>query len=129
MLTTEDSFDISKALESVRQMLDTAEGRETASNILNMFGADAENRASDEADNSEPPASTAPFGSVDAEMLSRLKTVLSVVNSTPNNAQTEFLNALKPFLTRGRREKTDQAIKILNTARALKLLKNMEGGG
>ncbi len=129
MLTTEDGFDISKAVESVRQMLDTEEGRETANNILSMFGADKENRTDSGTHNSAPPASTAPFGSVDAEMLSKLKTVLSVMNSAPNNTQTEFLNALKPFLTRGRREKTDQAIKILNAARALKLLKSMEGGG
>ena len=120
----DEGFDISKAIESVQEMMSTDDGKDTIRGILDMFSSGAEN-ANAESGGGDTPAGApqSAFNSFDAETFLKLQKVLSM------SAQTEFLSAMKPFLTSSRRDKVDKAIKILNAARAVKLLKSIEGGG
>ena len=124
----DEGFDISKAIESVQEMMSTDDGKDTIRGILDMFGAENANAESGGGDTPAGAPQSA-FNSFDAETFLKLQKVLSMMNSGAGSAQTDFLSAMKPFLTSSRRDKVDKAIKILNAARAVKLLKSIEGGG
>lgn len=126
----DEGFDISKAIESVQEMMSTDDGKDTIRGILDMFSSGAENANAESGGGDTPTgAPQSAFNSFDAETFLKLQKVLSMMNSGAGSAQTNFLSAMKPFLTSSRRDKVDKAIKILNAARAVKLLKSIEGGG
>ena len=110
--------------------MSTDDGKDTIRGILDMFSSGAENANAESGGGDTPTgAPQSAFNSFDAETFLKLQKVLSMMNSGAGSAQTNFLSAMKPFLTSSRRDKVDKAIKILNAARAVKLLKSIEGGG
>ena len=54
---------------------------------------------------------------------------MGAISGQKPNEKTVFLQALKPFLKKERREKIEQAAKILTITRALKAFKNNDTGG
>lgn len=125
----DEGFDISKAIESVQEMMSTDDGKDTIRGILDMFSSGAENANAEGGGDTPAGAPQSALNSFDAETFLKLQKILSMMNSGAGSAQTDFLSAMKPFLTSSRRDKVDKAIKILNAARAVKLLKSIEGGG
>lgn len=125
-----ENTDFSKAIEKVQQMLSDSDGQNQIQNILNMF---TNEQATDSAENTScnlpvPSLSSASFDPSDLAMLLKIKNLLSAANGAENK-QAEFLRSLKPFLKTGRREKLEQAIKLLSAAEIFKAFKNLNEGG
>ncbi len=127
-----EGMDFSKAIEAVQQMLTDENGQEQIQNILNMFTNDSENEKQSDKTLSLPALQNTsnPFDMADVDMLFKIKKIMSAMNAQNNSAQAEFLSRLKPLLKSNRREKLDQALKIMNMAKVFKIVKDMnEGGG
>lgn len=78
------------------------------------------------ASQSETPAATGAMPS--AEELGKIMSVMSKLNSAGNDSRQALLLALKPHLSEPRREKVDNAVKILKLLELLPLIKEMNGG-
>lgn len=62
---------------------------------------------------------------IDAESVQKISRVLSRIKNNPqNNTRTNFINSLKPLLSDRRKEKADEAIKMMNLFEILPLLKD-----
>ncbi len=62
---------------------------------------------------------------IDAESVQKISRVLSRIKNNPQNStRTIFINSLKPLLSDRRREKADEAIKMMNLFEILPLLKD-----
>ena len=62
---------------------------------------------------------------IDAESVQKISRVLSrIKNNQQNSTRTNFINSLKPLLSDRRREKADEAIKMMNLFEILPLLKD-----
>lgn len=128
----DESPDLSKAIEKVQQMLSDENGQNQIQNILSMFAGTGDDREDDNSSESSPSfgTSASSFDTSDLEMLLKMKNVMSAMNDMKNSSQANFLIALKPFLKKERRNKVEQAVKLINTARVFKAFKDMnEGGG
>lgn len=130
----DDSLDFSKAIEKVQQMLSDSDGQNQIQNILNMFTSGSDDAPSEEHCDPAPlPAPQSPnpsFAPSDLDLLFKIRNIMSAMNSQQSSAQANFLTALKPFLKKERRNKVEQAVKIMNAAKVLKAFKDInEGGG
>lgn len=128
----DESPDLSKAIEKVQQMLSDENGQNQIQNILSMFAGTGDDREDDNSSESSPSfgESASSFDTSDLEMLMKMKNVMSAMNDMKNSSQTNFLLALKPFLKKERRNKVEQAVKLISAARVFKAFKDMnEGGG
>ena len=150
----DENFDLSKAIDTVQQMLSdengenpleeiiaklTSQGGEnsqTAENLLqNLIGklTETENQPQDSQKGNGFDLSGLLSGmggndneGFDINMLMKVQRIMSAVNQQKSNANSDFLKALKPFLKQERRQKLDNAIKIVNLTKILKVLKNDE---
>ncbi|MBE7031692.1 MAG: hypothetical protein E7401_01875 [Ruminococcaceae bacterium] len=129
--------DLSKAIETVQQMLADENSENILGNLLSSL--------SDSSDNTQPAEENSgldlssllsAFGGGDSndEMpfdlgtVMKLQSVMSEMNRRKNDNGPTFLKALKPLLKKERRDKVDQAVKILGVTKALKIFKNLDNG-
>ncbi len=123
-----EEFDLSQAVEKVQQMLSSEEGEAQIQNLLGMLTGGAEDAA-------EPKQeSTSGIGDMlsgmpDLETLMKMKNIMSLLGNQKNDTNTAFLNSLKPFLKKDRRQKLEQATKLMSVAKAIKLFKDSGIGG
>ncbi len=126
-----ENFDFSKAIEKVQEMLSDEEGQSQIENLLGMF---AKNQ--DGADNPDLPKESSSAlqnlptsdNELDFTTIMKIQKIIWAMSNQSDNAKTAFLNSLKPFFSQERREKLDQATKILKITAVLKALKDSEGG-
>lgn len=127
--------DLSKAIETVQQMLADESGENILGNLLNSLSDNSDNTKPAE-ENSGPDLSSllSAFGGENSEMpfdigtIMKLQSVMSEMNHQKNDNGPAFLKALKPLLKKERRDKVDQAVKILGVTKALKIFKNLDNG-
>lgn len=127
-----DSPDLSEAIKKVRQMLSESDGG-GLQNLLGMLagGGDASEDAAQKDDFPVPAEKPSrAFSPSDIDMLFKIKRIMAASNGVRDNNRTRLLNALKPFLRSERREKLDEAVRLVNVAAVLKSFRDMnEGGG
>lgn len=63
-----------------------------------------------------------------AEEIGKIMSIMSKLNTPQNDSRSGLLLALKPHLSEPRREKVDNAVKILKLIELLPLIKEMNGG-
>ncbi len=127
--------DLSKAIETVQQMLADENGENILGNLLSSL-SDNSNNAQSAEENGGPDLSSllSAFGGDNSEMpfdigtVMKLQGVMSEMNRQKNDNGPAFLKALKPLLKKERRDKVDQAVKILGVTKALKIFKNLDNG-
>ncbi len=131
--------DLSKAIETVQQMLADENGENILGNLLSSLSDSSGNTPSAE-ENVGPDLSSllSAFGGGDSndsnEMpfdigtVMKLQSVMSEMNRQKSDNGPTFLKALKPLLKKERRDKVDQAVKILGVTKALKIFKNLDNG-
>lgn len=113
--------DISKAFEMLEGMLSTEEGQKQITDIISAFsggsasGGSAENGGKD----AQSQGGNMPFGA---------DGIMNML-SGQNSRGAAFLEALKPFLRKERREKIDTAIKLTQAAALMKQLGFLKQGG
>ncbi len=127
--------DLSKAIETVQQMLADENGENILGNLLSSLSDNSDSTQSAE-EKSGPDLSSllSAFGGDSGEMpfdigtVLKLQGVMSEMNRQKNDNGPAFLKALKPLLKKERRDKVDQAVKILGVTKALKIFKNLDTG-
>lgn len=129
-----EELDLSKALEEVQQMLSSEDGQEQIQNLLGMLsgqGEENESAAKEEPQKTDPSfdINNLMSGLGDIETLMKIKNVMGAMNSQKNDSNAAFLQALRPFLKKERRDKIDKAAKLLTITNALKAFKNSGLGG
>ncbi len=127
--------DLSKAIETVQQMLADENGENILGNLLSSLSDNSDSTQSAE-EKSGPDLSSlfSGFGGDNIELpfdigtVLKLQGVMSEMNRQKNDNGPAFLKALKPLLKKERRDKVDQAVKILGITKALKIFKNLDNG-
>ncbi len=124
-----DEIDLSGAVEKLQQMLSSEEGESQIQNILGaLTGGGGENTENSQNQN---PVNFNPSdlfsGMSDIETIMKVKNIMSALGNQKEDANTAFLNSLKPFLKKERRQKLDQATKIMSAAKVFKLFKDSGG--
>ncbi len=101
---------------------DMAKLKETAAAVLgNMSGGKADESAAQQS----PPAASGgiqSLGMPDMALFNSLAPVLSALNE--HDDRVDFINAMKPLLSDGRRKKADEAARIIRLLSVLPVLKD-----
>ena len=113
-----EDFDLSALINQAKEILATPEGEAQVQNLMEMLGQSAENQSS-----SPQAEDNSPLG--DVENIMKIKTLMEGMQGGSHPPQANFLQALKPFLKEERRQKIDQASKLLSISKALKMFKNL----
>ncbi len=127
-----EEFDLNGAIEQVQQMLSTEEGENQIQNLIGMLTggekADTEPQASDQSSSSGSQSDLF-SGPGDIETIMKIQSILGIMSNNKNDANTAFLNSLKPFLKKERQKKLEQATKLMSVAKVIKLFKDSGIGG
>ena len=119
-----DGQDLSNAVDMLKNMLGSKEGQQQIQGIVSMLGGESNGNAQN-----ENPKSTenkpSNFNADDAEMMMKLQKVMSAAKSAENGREAAFLRALAPLLRPERRDKLNNAVKILGMSRAIKIFKDI----
>ena len=118
-----DGQNLSNAVDMLKNMLGSEEGQQQIQGIVSMLGGEssgnAQSESSENSENSENKPSN--FNADDAEMMMKLQKVMSAAKSAENGREAAFLRALAPLLRPERRDKLNNAVKILGMSRAIKI--------
>ena len=137
-----EEFDFSKGIEQLQEMLSTKEGEEQIQSILGSLMGSASDTSADESKASANTASAntassdspqqgglgdilSGLGNMDTLM--KIQKVMNAVSNTKDSSASNFLQALKPYLSNERRQKVDQAAKLITVTKALKAFKELGG--
>lgn len=131
-----EEFDLSKGIEQLQEMLSSKDGEEQIQNILGslMGSANDTSAEDDNAKNSNTTVSSGEnspgdifsgLGNIDTLM--KIQNVMNAVSNQKDSAAANFLQALKPYLSKDRRSKIDQAAKLITVSKVLKAFKNPGG--
>ena len=122
-----DGQNLSNAVDMLKNMLGSEEGQQQIQGIVSMLGGEssgnAQSESSENSENSENKPSN--FNADDAEMMMKLQKVMSAAKSAENGREAAFLRTLAPLLRPERRDKLNNAVKILGMSRAIKIFKDI----
>ena len=122
-----DGQNLSNAVDMLKNMLGSEEGQQQIQGIVSMLGGEssgnAQSESSENSENSENKPSN--FNADDAEMMMKLQKVMSAAKSAETGREAAFLRALAPLLRPERRDKLNNAVKILGMSRAIKIFKDI----
>ncbi len=122
-----DGQNLSNAVDMLKNMLGSEEGQQQIQGIVSMLGGESsgnsQSESSENSENSENKPSN--FNADDAEMMMKLQKVMSAAKSAENGREAAFLRALAPLLRPERRDKLNNAVKILGMSRAIKIFKDI----
>ncbi len=128
-----EELDLSGAIEQIQQMLSSEEGEAQIQNLIGMLAGGGGNTEDDSAESNKNSGGFNPAdllsGMSDIETIMKIKNIMSLLGNQKNDANTAFLNSLKPFLKKERQQKLEQATKLMSVAKAIKLFKDSGIGG
>lgn len=132
-----EEFDFSKGIEQLQEMLSTKEGEEQIQNILGSLMGSASDTSADESNHTTNTSSAEASGQNkigdilsgigNMDTLMKIQKAMNAVSNTKDSSATNFLQALKPYLSKERRNKVDQAAKLITVTKALKAFKELRG--
>lgn len=132
-----EEFDFSKGIEQLQEMLSTKEGEEQIQNILGSLMGSASDTSADESNPTTNTSSAEAHGQNgigdilsglgNMDTLMKIQKVMNAVSNTKDSSAANFLQALKPYLSKERRQKVDQAAKLITVTKALKAFKELGG--
>ena len=82
-----------------------------------LFGSAPEQVASEQNNNI--------FGSLDPAMLARIMQILPLLQSDADNDRTRLICALKPMLSKSRRQKADEALQLIRLLEILPMINGL----
>lgn len=108
-----EDIDLSGMIEKIQDMFSTDEGKSQIEDIVSMLG-----------NNDSGSVNNAPsFDNI--EMMMKLSSVMSAMNSAETTKQVCFLKSLGPLLKPDKQSKVDAAVKFLSVGKAIKAFKNI----
>ncbi len=73
----------------------------------------------------EKAAPTGGFDGLDPAMLAKIMQIMPLLQSSAENDRTRLICALKPLLSRGRRQKADEALQLIRLIEILPLINGL----
>ena len=67
------------------------------------------------------------FGSLDPAMLAKIMQIMPLLQNSADNDRTRLICALKPMLSKGRRQKADEALQLIRLIEILPLIEKLSG--
>ena len=129
----EETPDYSAAIEKVQELLSTSDGQNQIQNLISALSSSAEDSASnpDTANhgNTLSDSLSALGNGLDFDTITKISGIMQAMNSRENNPANTFLHSLKPFLTKSRQKKLEQASNLLKITTVLKAFSGKEKGG
>ena len=129
----EETPDFSAAIEKVQEMLSTSDGQNQIQNLISALSASAEDSSSSPDstihNNILPDSLSALGNGLDFDTIAKISGIMQAMNARESNPTNTFLHSLKPFLTKNRQEKLEQASKLLKITSVLKAFNGKEKGG
>lgn len=107
--------DISKAMDTLSEMLSTSEGKENLENIMNSFTSGSSGSSSTTANTQSP---------VSMDSMMKIKNVIDEIQND-NDSRANLLMALKPFLNQSRLGRIDETIGLLRLAKIPNIIKTV----
>ncbi len=129
----EETPDFSAAFEKIQGMLASSDGQNQIQNLISMLSSSAE-ESTPESPNANPnsalPDSLAAIGNgLDFDTIAKISGIIQAMNTRDASPSNTFLLSLKPFLTKNRQEKLEQASRLLKITSILKAFKSNGKGG
>lgn len=123
----DSGFDIGTAIEQLKGMMGSEDGQERIRNIVNMFsGGEDTSYDNDQPDYDDaPPTNTNGPDPETLAMMMKLTKAMGAMKNRRNTPGAELLKALRPFLRPERRNKVDDAVKLLSLTSVLDILKEV----
>lgn len=128
-----DQFNVNDLLSSLSP--DDMDSLKSLANSLLGSAPKKESKVSNDAPspnkpNLPPPPPQSPplsnndlLGNIDAETIAKIGSIMSMLNNNSNDERVALINALKPLLSEQRRDKADEALKIIRMMEILPILK------
>lgn len=123
----DSGFDIGSAIEQLKGMMGSEDGQDRIRNIVNMFSSGEDTSYdNDQSDYDEPPPSNGDGPDPETlAMMMKLTKAMGAMNNHKNSPGAELLRTLRPFLRSQRRNKVDEAVKLLSLTSVLDILKEV----
>lgn len=129
-----EETDFSAAVSKLQEMLGSDDGKQMLENIASMFGDGAsdtnanDTSSSNTSDKNVSSDQSGDFNMFDVnniEMMMKLQKIISAMQSTDVSKQAGFLKSLGALLRPEKRDKVNNAIKLLGVGKAIEVFKNM----
>ena len=96
---------------------------EMIQNFSSMMNKDNQNTSDNSSNNNDNSNNSFDFSNIDMNTIMKMKSIMEQMNNS-NNASSNLLHSLKPYLRESRREKVDQYASLLNIAQISGLFNN-----
>lgn len=113
--------------EQISKILSDPQAMEQIKSMAGMFGSENNSRP---APAPQPIQNSPPAGMMSPELLSAVGRVMPLLSEyKKDDNATRLLAALRPFLSRDKQQKLDEATKMLQMLRFLPMIKKLGGTG
>ena len=109
--------ELSDVIKNLSGMLNSSNIPDNVKEIIGNLGASSD--TSDASNFSNNSNST-----IDMDTMLKIGQIVSKMNSSQNDARSNLLLSLKPYLRESRREKLEQYVKLLNMSKVLEVFNN-----
>ena len=96
---------------------------EMIQNFSSMINKDNQNTSDNTSNNNDNSNNSFDFSNIDMNTIMKMKSIMDQMNNS-NNASSNLLHSLKPYLRESRRGKVDQYANLLNIAQISGLFNN-----
>ena len=122
----EDNFDFQGAVDKIKEMFSGDDGQTKLQGIMDMFSDGSGDKGNNNSDAADDSSGGFDF---DPEMFFKLQKIMSALKGGKSNEKARLLMSLKPFLHENRRDKVDQAVKLMNMSKILSVMKETDSKG
>ncbi len=125
-----------KTINKLKDMMNNGELNDVISqippdmiqNFSSMMNSNSQNSSNNHennnsSNNNENTNNSFNFNNIDINTIMKMKSVMDQINNS-NNASSNLLHSLKPYLRESRKEKVDQYANLLNIAKIAELFNN-----
>lgn len=103
----DENFDLQGVIDKAKEMFSGDEGKAQLQGLMDMFSTEPEKEKADEGTGFDPA------------MLFKMQKIMSAMNNNEVSDKARLLMSLKPFLGAARREKVDNAVRLMNMSKVL----------
>lgn len=122
--TVLDDPNMSNNLKNILNNFSSSDNKTTSETNSEKFSQENDRTTSSDEENKKNNSSSPEF---DLNTILKIKNIMDSLNNSENDARSNLLLSLKPYLTDKKKDKIDQYIKFLHFAKVIEILNPMGG--
>lgn len=122
--TVLDDPNMSNNLKNILNNFSSSDNKTTSETNSEKFSQENDRTTSSDEENKKSNSSSPEF---DLNTILKIKNIMDSLNNSENDARSNLLLSLKPYLTDKKKDKIDQYIKFLHFAKVIEILNPMGG--